>query len=80
MPEGCSWNRELECNASVLQGSGGLLIGAVFAQPLFAVHPLIRYWVGQVIGYLIGSLCFVLGAIAQIRDVARELNTSTGRS
>ncbi len=60
-----------------MQGSCGLLIGAVFAQPLFAVHPVIRYWLGQLIGYLIGSLWFVVGAFAQIGDVARELQSRT---
>jgi len=59
-----------------MQGSCGLLIGAVFAQPLFAVHPVVKYWLGQVIGYLIGSICFIIGAFAQIADVARELHAS----
>lgn len=55
-----------------MQGSYGLLVGAIFAQPLFAVHPVVSYWLGQVVGYLIGSLWFVLGAFTQVGDVARE--------
>ena len=54
-------------------------MGAIFAQRLFAVHPVFRYWLGQFIGYLIGSLWFVAGAFAQIGDVAREMQTSIGK-
>ena len=62
-----------------MQGSCGLLMGAIFAQPLCAVHPVVSYWLGQVVGYLIGSLWFVVGALAQIGDVAREVRISIGR-
>ena len=55
------------------QGSCGLLIGALFAQPLFAAPPAVTFWLGQVVGYFIGSWWFVTGALAQIADVAQQM-------
>lgn len=57
----------------VLQGSCGLLLGALFAQPLFAAPAVVKFWLGQVIGYFIGSMWFVVGAFAHIAEVAAEL-------
>ena len=59
------------------QGSCGLLIGALFAQPLFAAPPAVTFWLGQVVGYFIGSWWFVTGALAQIADVAQQLQGSS---
>lgn len=63
---------------SGMQGSCGLLLGAIFAQPLFPVSPAIKFWLGQVVGYFVGSVWFVIGAFAQIADVAAELQASAG--
>jgi hypothetical protein len=62
----------------VLQGSCGLLLGALFAQPLFAAPAMVKFWLGQVTGYFIGSLWFVIGALAHIADVAAELIAAEG--
>ncbi len=62
------------------QGSCGLLIGALFAQPLFAAPPTVTFWLGQVVGYFIGSWWFVTGALAQIADVAQQLQGNVLRT
>ena len=63
-----------------MQGSCGLLMGALFAQPLFAAPPAVTFWLGQVVGYLIGSWWFVAGALAQIADVGQELQAKVLRA
>ena len=69
-PGCCMCSQAMLC---VLQGSCGLLLGALFAQPLFAAPAMVKFWLGQVIGYFIGSMWFVIGAFAHIADVAAEL-------
>ena len=63
-----------------VQGSCGLLIGALYAQPLFAAPPAVTFWLGQVVGYFIGSWWFVTGALAQIADVAQESQATVLRA
>lgn len=49
----------------------GLLLGAVLTQLLLPMPQSLNR-LGHVVGYVIGSLWFVAGALAQIADVARE--------
>jgi hypothetical protein len=57
----------------LLQGSCGLLLGALFAQPLFVTPAGVIFWLGQVVGYFIGSIWFVVGALAHIADIAAKV-------
>ena len=51
-----------------------MLMGAVLTQPLVPVAPgsPVSAWIGHFFGYVVGSLWFVAGALANIAGIAQE--------
>lgn len=76
------WHAAIDCvGLNSWQGSASMLMGAIVTQPLVPMAPgfLINARSGHFFGYVVGSLWFVAGALANIAGIAQEQAPGSSR-